>query len=60
MDGCWRESGEGDWEAGVAGVIGLAWRAGEMGLAVWSCRIVERGPVWPATLPLRIGDLILI
>lgn len=30
MDGCRRESGEGDWEAGVAGVIGLAVEIGRV------------------------------
>ena len=40
MDGCWRESGEGDWEAGVAGVMGLAVEIGRIGRVRWGwpCR----------------------
>ena len=64
MDGCWRESGEGDWEAGVAGVMGLAVEIGRiggmgeesgemMGLAVEIGRIGRVRWGWP----LRSGGL---
>ena len=38
MDGCWRESGEGDWEAGVAGVMGLAIEIGWSRKGFWPLR----------------------